>query len=101
MGGRHWSGPGVTYSGQRCSTQHQSSGAVCKSRWPSWAPAPNKPTVSVDVIKATHNQPMYSREHGGTRAGQGGKTKVLDKEERLKTEVDREEKRKSWTRRKE
>ena len=27
----------------------QSSGAVWKSRWPSWAPVPNKPTVSVDV----------------------------------------------------
>ena len=28
---------------------NQSSGAVWKSRWPSWAPVPNKPTVSVDV----------------------------------------------------
>ena len=27
----------------------QSSGAVRKSRWPSWAPVPNKPMVSVDV----------------------------------------------------
>ena len=27
----------------------QSSGAVWKSRWPSWAPVPNKPTVYVDV----------------------------------------------------
>ena len=27
----------------------QSSGAVRKSRWTSWAPVPNKPTVSVDV----------------------------------------------------
>ena len=27
----------------------QSSGAVWKSRWPSWTPVPNKPTVSVDV----------------------------------------------------
>ena len=31
-----------------------SSGAVWKSRWPSWAPVPNKPTVSVDVM---HTQP--------------------------------------------
>ena len=31
----------------RCN--HQSSGAVWKSRWPSWASGPNKPTVSVDV----------------------------------------------------
>ena len=27
----------------------QSSGAVWKTRWTSWAPVPNKPTVSVDV----------------------------------------------------
>ena len=31
------------------SLSSQSSGAVWKSRWPSWAPVPNKPTVSVDV----------------------------------------------------
>ena len=30
-------------------THTQSSGAVWKSRWTSWAPVPNKPTVSVDV----------------------------------------------------
>ena len=35
----------------------QSSGAVWKSRWPSWAPVPNKPTVSVDVKQhSTNNQ---------------------------------------------
>ena len=54
----------------------------------------------MDVIKAKLNQPIYSREHGGTRAGQGGKTEVLDKEERLKTELDRKEKLLGWTRRK-
>ena len=27
----------------------QSSGAVCKPRWTSWAPVSNKPMVSVDV----------------------------------------------------
>ena len=27
----------------------QSSGAMYKSRWPSWAPVPNKPRVSLDV----------------------------------------------------
>ena len=27
----------------------QKSGGVRKSRWPSWAPVPKKPTVSVDV----------------------------------------------------
>ena len=29
--------------------QFQSSGGVWKSRWTSWAPVPNKPTVSVEV----------------------------------------------------
>ena len=32
-----------------CAVALQSSGAVWKSRWTSWAPVPNKPTVSVDV----------------------------------------------------
>ena len=27
-----------------------------KSRWPSWAPVPNKPTVSVDVKLHYHRQ---------------------------------------------
>ena len=30
---------------------HQSSGAVRKSSWTSWAPVPNTPTVSVDVTQ--------------------------------------------------
>ena len=33
----------------------QSSGAVWKSRWPSWAPVPNKPTVSADVKQHFNN----------------------------------------------
>ena len=33
----------------------QSLGAVWKSRWPSWAPVPNKPTVSVDVKQRSAN----------------------------------------------
>ena len=32
-----------------CQSSTQSSGAVWKSRWTSWFPVPNKPTVSVDV----------------------------------------------------
>ena len=36
----------------------QSSGAVWKSRWPSWAPVPNKPTVSVDVKKRLSSSPI-------------------------------------------
>ena len=41
-----------------CSVQSsvQNSGAVWNSRWPSWAPVRNKPTVSVDV-KQHFNQP--------------------------------------------
>ena len=35
----------------------QSSAAVRKSRWPSWAPVPNKPTVSVDVKQHFSDQP--------------------------------------------
>ena len=34
----------------------QSSGAVWKSRWTSWAPVPNKPTVSVDVKQHSTNR---------------------------------------------
>ena len=34
----------------------QSSGAVWKWRWPSWAPVPNKPTVSVDVKQHSANR---------------------------------------------
>ena len=41
---------------------HQSSGAVWKSRWPSWAPVPNKPTVSVDG-KQHFNRTWYAFDH--------------------------------------
>ena len=34
----------------------QSSGAVSKSKWLSWAPVPNKPTVSVDVKQHSTKQ---------------------------------------------
>ena len=36
-----------------------SSRAVWKSRWPSWAPVPNKPTVSVDVKQHFNNCPVF------------------------------------------
>ena len=39
-----------------CCLFFQSLGAVRKSRWPSWAPVPNKPTVSVDVKQHFNNQ---------------------------------------------
>ena len=35
--------------------RYQSSGAVWKSRWPSWVSVPNKPTVSVDVKQHSTN----------------------------------------------
>ena len=38
----------------------QRSGAVWKSRWPSWAPGPNKPTVSVDVKQHFNSNNMQS-----------------------------------------
>ena len=47
-----------------CSGGVQSSGAVSKSRWPSWAPVPNKPTVSVDVKQ-------HSTKSGGGGGGGG------------------------------
>ena len=34
----------------------QSSGVVWKSRWPSWAPIPNKPMPSVDIKQHSTNQ---------------------------------------------
>ena len=44
----------------------QRSGAVWKSRWPSWAPVPNKP-YGLCGRKATLNQPMsYSFQCGST-----------------------------------
>ena len=39
------------------SSVSQTSGAVWKWRWPSWAPIPNEPTVSVD-LKQHFNQPV-------------------------------------------
>ena len=37
----------------------QSSGVVWESRWPSWAPVPNKPTVSVDVKQHSTNLKIH------------------------------------------
>ena len=41
------------------SCRYQSSGGVWKSRWTSWAPVPNKPTVSVDVKQHFNNICLY------------------------------------------
>ena len=44
-----------------CAVALQSSGAVWKSRWTSWAPDPNKPTVSVDVKQHFNNKAVAWR----------------------------------------
>ena len=43
-----------------CCLFFQSLGAVRKSRWPSWAPVPNKPTVSVDIKQHSTNKVFLS-----------------------------------------
>ena len=55
----------------------RSSGAVWKSmRWPSWAPVPNKPTVSVDV-KQHFNQQQRDWAAGLRRGGSRSGVRVL------------------------
>ena len=43
--------------------QNQSSVAVWKSRWPSWASVPNKPTVSVDVKQHSTNNKSHFQDY--------------------------------------
>ena len=45
----------MLYTQEHTGPWWQSSGAVWKLRWPSWAPVPNKPTVSVDVKQHFNN----------------------------------------------
>ena len=52
------------------STRGQSSGAVWKSRWTSWAPVPNKPTVSVDVKQHSTNQYRRTKRAGASDSSQ-------------------------------
>ena len=47
----------VLYPARGIQSTRQRSGAVRKSTWTSWAPVPNKPTVSVDV-KQHFNSPL-------------------------------------------
>ena len=52
----------------------QSSGAVWKSRWTSWAPVPNKPLVSVDVkqhfnLHGTNSDRYASRKNANEHKG--------------------------------
>ena len=43
------------------SAELQSSGALWKSRWTSWAPVPNKPTVFVDVKQHFNNDNNFAK----------------------------------------
>ena len=45
----HWPTKRLHIYTHSVDTKRSSSGAVWKSRWTSWAPVSNKPTVSVDV----------------------------------------------------
>ena len=54
---------------------------MCKSRWTSWAPVPNKPTVSVDVKQHFNHQPEGDGEEARLAGeGGGGQTKEQRKE---------------------
>ena len=53
----------------RSLTDRMSYGAVWKSRWPSWAPVPNKPKVSEDVKQHSTNQLHRSGHSRGRRFG--------------------------------
>ena len=54
---------GYKSMGTGMGTKFQSSGAVWKPRWTSWAPIPNKPTVAVKV-KQHFNQPQWVQKSG-------------------------------------
>ena len=54
----------------------QSSADVWKSRWPSWAPVPNKPTVSLDVKQhSTNSTKFYVRR--AVRASRPGHVRII------------------------
>ena len=65
---------GYNYSPFFTPVSLQSSGAVWKSRWTSWAPVPNKPTVSVDV---KHHSTNLCRSVLGTEPDTGTTEHVL------------------------
>ena len=62
--------------------QSQSSGAVWKSRWPSWAPVPNKPTVYVHVKQHSTNldRKMLWGEAWRRSKDSGGGRRNIDRE---------------------
>ena len=54
----------------------QSSADVWKSRWPSWAPVPNKPRVSLDVKQhSTNSTKFYARR--AVRASRPGHARII------------------------
>ena len=65
----------VTLWGEKSiKTEGQSSEAALKSRWPSWAPVPNKPTVSVHVKQQSTNRDreMLRGRQGGVKTRRRG-----------------------------
>ena len=64
----------------------QSSGAVRKSRRPSWAPIPNKPTVSVDVKQHFNNE--HSKVPGKIKRREVELDLEVGPEEIMSSEVD-------------
>ena len=45
---------------------------MLKSRWPPWAPVPNKPTVSRDVKLHSHQRPLLNSGGMDGEVGRGG-----------------------------
>ena len=65
---------------RQCLPTGQSSGAVWKSRWPSWAPVPNKPTVSVDVKQhSTNPQANFQLIPDGSISSKGQSANIYQK----------------------
>ena len=70
----------ITKSAIKCcshSFRIQSSGAVWKSRWPSWAPVSNKPTVFVDVKQHSTNQFRITQNKAAVRVPESGKYRCI------------------------
>ena len=60
----------------------QRSGAVWKSRWPSWAPVSNKPTVSVD-LKQHFSQSKFAKVTGKRWWRVRKKWKMMEEEKKV------------------
>ena len=74
-------------------TPLQSSGGVWKSRWPSWAPVPNKPTVSVDVKQHSTRLPQSTFWRLNSYAALRTKLQSVEREnQKLKSDVGEQKK---------